>query len=88
MPQIKLLLPYTASWLLPGVTSSESTAKKADVFICSLFSVLDLRETAFVNGSDSARGRLLLEQASPRHLLSCSVWPVKGKGFLSPEACL
>ena len=54
MPQIKLFLPYTEVWLLPGVTSSESAAKKTDVFICSLFSVLDLRETAFMRGQDSA----------------------------------
>lgn len=34
----------------PWGWSRESAAKKTDVFICSLFSVLDLRETVFMRG--------------------------------------
>lgn len=50
MAQIELFLPYTVVCLLPGVTWSESAVKKTDIFMCSLFSVLDLRETAFARG--------------------------------------
>lgn len=59
----------------------------------SLFSVLDLRETALVRGQDSARGRsgegmVAFEKAPPQPLLTCSMNSGKGEGLLSPEAFL